>query len=205
MSRAAGLVAFALMAAFAAHASAQCPPGLAATPRGCVPGAPAVAPPMAAPPMQVASAGSMRGWPVAPRGVPDGLVNPRATRGFDQGLIIAGAIVGGIGYLTQFFLALGFDGQCWNARLSRPGACNAWPISMIPLVGGLLQGLGFNSSAYSLAAGIPTSVAQFVGLAFVLHALVFQTNDLAGSQPMITVVPTASNADYGLTIGGRFH
>ncbi|MCC6875985.1 MAG: hypothetical protein IT378_16880 [Sandaracinaceae bacterium] len=179
----------------ASPALAQCPPGYAATPAGCVVQAPRPA----------VAAGAQRGWPTAPLGRPDGVVNPRVAEGFDMGLILAGAITFGVGYLTTVLTGIVADATspCGYGYTSY-SACNAWPLALIPLGGAMLNGLGRGSTGYALGFGIPVTTAQLVGFSLVAHALVFRTSDVAPGASL-SFAPVASGADVGMTFGGRFH
>jgi hypothetical protein len=220
----------------------QCPAGTVEEGESCVAGAPITAPtpppptttsgiitpigpttvtPSVAPSAAAASptATSTGGWPATPGGRPDAIVDPVVQRGTDMGLVIAGAVTLGAGYLIGIVLAAADEGthNCYRYMGGTSyyfeygnTSCGSWPLALIPIGGAIpANSVAFNGSRESgttlaLAGQIPVTIMQITGLWILLHALLGYTNEVTdgyslGGSARLRIDPGAASAQAGLT------
>lgn len=191
--------------------------GAAATPTPGVPTAtrlPRAATPWGAP-LAAGYAGASGGgllWPARPS--LDGAVqDPRVVEGTDDGLLLAGLLFFGGGYLGG--VAIGAIDQsarnCFDFSGGGFGStgCDSWPLGFIPVVGGILAGsVSYNGSRSTIILGVlagPFSAAiQILGMVFVGLALANPTIDIVPSVDLgdarLTILPHASSDSAGLAL-----
>jgi hypothetical protein len=200
----------------------RCPTGLVEDGESCVAAVSATAaPPIVTPavppsePEPSASADVGSAWPTLPGGRPEGVVNPRLVHRarLDVGLVVGGAVLFGLGYLGSLILS-GIDGaqmRCYDhddvGSVAIP-CPTTWPISFVPLVGGLIQGVvegGNNPNGHAengigylphtfLAAG------QVVGLVMLIVGALAEVDDLESATSSASRLTFgAAGADFGLS------
>lgn len=185
----------------------QCPSGMAAEGETCVsvgttweppaPEGPSTAPP---PPPQAPTLS----WALVSPDIGVGVVNPRTIHsGSDMGLVIGGAITLATGYVAAILAGV-FDELGRNCAW---GSCGAWPLGFVPIVGGVLAGtVAFSGPRYStgwgFGMGIPSAVAQSLGLTLLIIGLVVDHVELVPfmESQNVLVLPFASADAGGLSV-----
>jgi hypothetical protein len=143
---------------------------------------------------------STAGWPIAPGGRPNGVIDPVVRRGTDLFLAIAGGVAFGAGYLMGVIAA-----PILASTMPRWSEASDWPIAFVPVIGAPV-GMLLSSESYGgdVVLGSISSVLQIVGLSLFLDAVCGYTLDIESgdeaAHPVarLRLVPSAPGAQAGL-------
>lgn len=160
------------------------------------------------PALAAALAPPISAWPATHEGT---LSRPVRRHGEDGGLVAAAMVVFDVGWM--FGLLVGMldeaGGSCRGFRGG--GSCNSWPLTLIPVGGGITAGLanfapsGRSTYLWGFALGIPSVMLQGIGLIMLAVALANEVHDL-GFSPLedgdvtLSLVPAAQGADVGASL-----
>lgn len=151
-------------------------------------------------------------WPRAPD-LSLAIIEPRVVRGIDEGLLIAGITLFAVGYLGG--IAIGIvdqrAGNCPPGFGVRSGgtACGSWPTAFVPVAGGIMAGtITFHrprtSNSIGMIVGPIAAILQLAGVGILLHAAVFQTDDLLSGaddgEARISFAPYATETEGGAAL-----
>lgn len=151
-------------------------------------------------------------WPARPS-LEGAVQDPRVVRGTDDGLVLAGLLIFGGGYLGAILIGV-IDQTARNCAdvsggFFRSTGCDSWPLAFVPIGGGIAAGsAAFSGSRGSVALGIiggPIAAVQILGMIFVGLALGNPTVDVVpsvdlGADARLSFMPHASSESAGLAL-----
>jgi hypothetical protein len=151
-------------------------------------------------------------WPASPD--LDGAVrDPTLVHGTDDGLLLAGLLTFGAGYVAAILVGVADQAarNCtdFSSGFFNSTGCDSWPLSFVPVVGGILAGsVSYNGSRSTpilgIVAGPFTAAAQILGLVIVGIALASPTTDVVPAVDLgdarLSFLPHASPESAGLAL-----
>lgn len=173
---------------------------------------PAQPPPFVAPDAAGGAGGLL--WPREPD-LESAVVDPIVVEGTDDGILALGLALFGAGYLGGVLMGLADESARNCADFSgpfgfTPTGCGSWPLTLIPVAGGMAGTLAsFTSSRQSVTLGVTVGpivgIVQIVGIVFLTYAIAVPTRDVVPSievgDARVSLSPYGGSDAGGLVIG----